>query len=422
MSASGHGDESPSLPARLKMTSWLETASTYAVMAALNSEGAEARFVGGAVRNSLLGEDVSDIDIASTTEPSDTLARLRRAGIKTLPTGIAHGTVTAITPERHFEITTLRRDVQTDGRRAKVVYGSNWEEDARRRDFTFNALYADKNGTLYDPLNGYADVMAKRICFIGDARTRIREDYLRILRFFRFHAIYGGVFDTTALEACIAERDGLLTLSGERMRQELFRLLLAQNVIRALEVMMEAGILRVILPEATMMTRLSGLTGLQRNAGALPDALLRFGALITDDARARQTVAARFKLSNSERERLLAMTSPTKLEEVFSPQDGRRMIYEAGVQAYKDRLALAWAEDKTGKSSSHWRELAALAQEWEIPRFPISGADLKEFGVSEGPRMGTLLAIIESEWIAGDFMQDRATLLDIIKKHLQSGR
>lgn len=403
------------MSAELAGQPWLTAPATAAVMDALEASGGKAcaRFVGGAVRNALLGCEVDDVDIATTLSPQEVIEALKAAGLRAIPTGLEHGTVTAISESQPFEITTLRRDVETDGRRAVVAFTEDWAEDARRRDFTLNALYADREGTVFDPVGaGLADARAGRIVFVGDARTRIAEDYLRILRFFRFHAWYGrGEADVEALEACAEMAPGMERLAAERISKELMKLLAAQSPRAALMMMATTGVLRQVAPAASNVMRLSKLVRVEAEAGAGPDALLRLAALLPDDEVEAVQTAQRLRLSNAQRARLAAaLTTEPPIGGGMSQRDARRAIYEIGMQAFQDRVLLAWASDGPGEAGP-WLALRKLAQDWTPPAFPLSGDDALAAGARPGPAVGEALRLVERWWVDGDFAADRAAAL-----------
>jgi poly(A) polymerase len=400
------------MSASLGRPAWMTWARTAAVFDALEAAGGPgcARFVGGCVRNELLGRQVDDLDIATRLEPPAVTAALRAAGLKAVPTGVEHGTVTAVSGGRPYEITTLRRDVETDGRRAVVAFTTDWAQDAGRRDFTLNALYADRAGTVFDPLgSGVVDAQAGRIVFVGDAETRIREDYLRILRFFRFTAWYGrGGPDAAATAACAALKGGLAQLAAERVSKELLKLLAAPDPRAAMALMAQTGVLAQVLPEATSLARFEALAGLE--AG---DPELRLAALMSGGAAEAVAAARRLRLSNGLRDRLAAAAEPEPaLAADMTPADARRALYAIGAQAFLDRarLCAAAAGDAAG-----WRGLIDLAGAWTRPRFPLGGADVAALGIPPGPRVGALLREAEAWWIAGDFPDDRAALLARLK-------
>lgn len=408
----------------LARAAWLNEADTRAVMAALAAGGGTARFVGGCVRNALLGEKVADIDIATTETPEKAQALLEAKGIKVVPTGIAHGTVTAVTPTRHFEITTLRVDVATDGRRADVAFTGDWLEDAKRRDFTINALYCDADGALHDPLGGREDLKARRIRFIGDARQRIREDYLRILRFFRFHAWYGkGEPDAAGLRACAEEREGLRQLSGERIRDELLKIAKADAAGAAFRQMAASGILAIVLPEASRLDRFEKLVAIEAEQLFVLDAdpIPRLGAMLDLDEAGVKSLAARLKLSNRDRDRLAAMlTDRTKIVCYLSMREVRRALYLMGRDLFKDRVLLGWAEDRPGHNTFQWRALLAMADSWQKPEMPLTGDMIKAAGVPEGPEIGRVRKEVEEWWVDSDFIDDEFSIIERLKAVVQA--
>jgi poly(A) polymerase len=395
---------------------------TVAVMEALTSAGGEARFVGGCVRDALLGRKVSDVDIATQEPPERVMNLLARAGIKAIPTGITHGTVTAVIDAKHFEITTLRRDVETYGRHAKVEYTDDWQADAARRDFTINALFCGIDGAIYDPFGGVTDLKARRVCFVGDPEARIREDVLRLLRFFRFHAHYGdSAPDPAALAACSRLAHLLPTLSGERVRGETLKLVIGPEPASVVELMRETGVLAQFLPEATRIDRLRAVVGIEvtltRDMARRADPIRRLAALLDGTERSAVAVATRLRFSNAERDRLVALADDTQLSFDLPAPARRRLIYRYGRDRYRDLVLLRWAEaiTKGGAVDQHlndsWMELLRAGAEWNAPRFPLKGRDAVRLGVSPGPAVGRLMATIEDWWIAGDFQADRSTCL-----------
>lgn len=370
---------------------WREDPALLAVLAALG--GAEmTRAVGGAVRDSLLGQPVSDVDLATRLLPEEVVARLAAAGLKSAPTGIAHGTVTAISGGRGYEVTTLRRDVATDGRRATIAFTGDWAEDAARRDFTINALYADPiSGEVFDPVGGLSDLEAKRVLFIGDAAARIDEDHLRILRWFRFLGRFGVDDPDAATFAIVAGRAAKLrSLSRERVADELLRILALPDPCPVVRLMVDAGVLAEILPEAMDrgVARLEVLVNAEREAGIAGDAGRRIAALLAGDVPAADRAAARLKFSNRLRKRIGVALSD-------SPEGGARTLaYRIGVAGATDRLLLAGAPGCVS-------ELAG----WDVPRLPFSGGDLVELGVTAGPDVARLLKALEERWIAAGFPQ-----------------
>ena len=408
---------------------WLKDADLQRLLSALNAGGEEARIAGGAVRNALLGEAVADVDIATTTPPEETIRRAEAAGFKTIPTGIEHGTITVIAGRRPFEVTTLRADVETDGRRAKVIFGRDWKADAERRDFTINALYAEADGIVVDLIGGLADLESRMLRFIGDAEARIREDYLRILRFFRFFAWYGsGRPDAEGLKACARLKDGLDQLSAERVWSELKKLLAAPDPSRALLWMRQTGVLSKVLPESEKwgIDAIHGLVAAERDLGWAADAMLRLEAIVPPDAKRMQVLAERLRLSNVEAERLKLWALAPKIEPGSSESDLARKLYRCGRQPIVDRLRLALASARARASESNdalveaggYSRLLKFAAKWTATKFPLKGADLQAIGVAAGPEMGKLLKRLEEEWVEADFRLDSGALLERAARHL----
>jgi poly(A) polymerase len=370
--------EAPTL--RIPPPPFLAEPALAAVLAALP----EARLVGGCVRDALAGLPVADIDLATPRRPEAVAAALRAAGLKASPTGIAHGTITAISAHRGFEVTTLRRDVATDGRRAVVAYTEDWREDAARRDFTINAMFMTREGEVFDYFGGVADLRAGRVRFVGDPATRIAEDYLRILRFFRFWARYGrGEPDAAAVAAIAAAVPGLARLSAERVWSELKRILAAPDPRAAVDLMARLGVLAAVIPEGAAPERLAALAA----SGAPEDALLRLAALLGGDATA---FAARLKLSKAERERLLAMRAASAPPVDADDATLRRALAEWPRAVVIDRVWLA------GGDRALLSRLAAMPP----PEFPLRGRDLRRAGVPAGPEVGRLLRELRAWWLA----------------------
>lgn len=389
---------------------WLTAPATHAVMQALEAAGGPgcARFVGGCVRNSLLGQAVDDIDIATTLQPQETIAALKAAGLKAVPTGVEHGTVTGVSERRPYEITTLRRDVETDGRRAVVAFTHDWAEDAARRDFRLNALYADAAGQVFDPTGGgLADAAAGRIVFVGEAETRIREDYLRILRFFRFYAWYGrGAPDADGLAACAALKAGMAKLSAERVSKELLKLLAAPDPRAAMRAMAETGVLGQVLPQAQPLQLFEAM------CAATTDPVLRLSALLPTDAKAVTAIASGLRLSNAVRDRLAAAVGDgPAVSPSLSDAQARAALYRLGRRVFEDRLMRAEAGGEGDGS-----RLRVLAADWTPPKMPVSGRDLARLSVPVGPETGRLLKAFEEGWIADDFPTEghKARLLALI--------
>ena len=403
----------------LKNQIWLRDDETQKVMSALN-DGATARFVGGCVRNALMSVPVEDVDIATSDEPATSTAKLEAAGFKVVPIGADHGTVMAVGAERSYEVTTLRVDMETDGRHADVAFTQDWQGDAERRDFTFNALYADADGTVHDPLGGHDDLKARRVRFIGDAETRIKEDYLRILRFFRFHAAYGeGDLDPESLQACAANRDGLAKLSAERIQTELFKLLGADNAVPVVRAMAAAGILGDVVPEASRLDRFERLLDIEVTQLFSSDPVLRLGAIV--DGAEATTTAARVRLSSADRDRLTAMRSDdTKIVCYLSMREVRRALYNLGLQLFKDRVMLGWADDGKTTNAFQWRALLAMADSWERPELPLTGSMIMSAGVPEGPEIGRVRDEVEEWWIDSDFTEDEFSIIERLKAVVQA--
>ncbi len=389
----------------------MREATTRSVIAALEAAGGQgcARFVGGCVRDALLDRERPDldIDIATTLTPPRVIGALEAAKLKAVPTGVEHGTVTAVAKGRPFEITTLRRDVETDGRRAVVAFSTDWAEDAARRDFRLNALYMDPDGRLHDPTGGgVEDALAGRIVFVGNPDTRIREDYLRVLRFFRFLAGYGrGEPDAEALAACARLKAGLEGLSGERVAKELLKLLAAEDPRQATRLMAETGVLGVLLPSVAGLARFEALVAID------VDAALRLAALLPDDRAEVAKVAKRLRLSNALRDRLLAACSDaTPVDLGLSPQAARVAIYRLGAPTFRDRVKLAWASADGGAAPA----LLALVDGWTPPPFPVSGEQIKAAGVPEGPAVGRVRREVEAWWLGEDFAPGTAEALQFV--------
>jgi poly(A) polymerase len=390
---------------------WLTSGPTARVLALLNSDGEEARVVGGAVRNALLKIPIGDIDIATTAVPVEVIRRAKAAGIKSVPTGIEHGTVTLVVDGQPFEVTTLREDTETFGRKAKVAFGRDWVIDAQRRDFTINGLSVDADGVVHDHVGGLDDIAARRVRFIGDPNQRIAEDYLRILRFFRFHAAHGaGEPDRAGYLACIGGRAGLVTLSAERMRMEMLKLMIAEGVIGAVTAMADGGLLLLVLGGVAYIGPLTGMVLVERQLGLAPNAIRRFGALavaVTEDAR---RLGTRLRLTNAEARTLDSMGHRWWRLAGMDEATARRRLYRLGEERYRDRLMLAWARVGAEADTESWRELATLPERWHAPKFPLKAADFIARGIAEGPGLGHVLALAEDAWLAADFPLEEGTV------------
>jgi len=409
---------------RLAPRPWMTTPETAAVFDALEAAGGAdcARFVGGCVRNSLIGRPIDDIDIATTLTPAAVTAALKAAKIRAIPTGVEHGTVTAVAGSKPFEITTLRRDVETDGRRAVVAFTKDWREDAGRRDFTLNALYARRDGAIFDPTGrGVEDARAGRIVFVGEPEQRLREDYLRILRFFRFLAWYGkGEPDAAALAACTALKDRVATLAAERISKELLKLLAADDPRPAVALMARSGVLGVVLPGASDLGRFDRLVEIETEQLFETDPVLRLAALSPPDPAAARELAMRLRLSNADRDRIVAAADPEPvLKSWMSPKEIRRALYRLGAQAFRDRAKLAWAAADGTAATSQWRGMIALGEGWTPPAFPLSGEDVMAAGAPEGPMVGQVLREVEDWWIDQDFIDDRLSAVEKLKAVVQ---
>lgn len=407
MSPPKHG-ALPSLAAE----EWLRAQETQAVLKALTLAGYEARAVGGAVRNSLLQRPVKDIDIATTATPPEMIAAAHKAGLKTFETGIEHGTITIVANHAPFEVTTLRRDEHTDGRHARVAFTSDWMQDASRRDFTINALYCDGEGTLFDPLGGYGDLNHRRVRFIGVPEDRIREDYLRILRFFRFTAEYtAGEPDAAGLQASIALKSGITQLSGERRRVELLRILSTARAPAIASTMQDCGILALALGTPSNAELMARIAGLEKAGSAVPDPILRLGAASLSKPGGAKVLRDSLKLSSNEYERLARMALPDRaFDPASSETSAKAFLYRHGAQAFRDGVLLAWARAKADELDPAWLQRLTLAHRWQAPELPVRGADVLALGVPSGPEVGRILSAFEDWWIAADFPMTPALL------------
>ena len=382
-----------------------------ALLGLLNSQGEEARVVGGAVRNALLRLPVDELDIATTAVPDEVVRRVEGAGWKTVPTGIEHGTVTVLIGGRPFEVTTLRRDVETYGRKAKVVFGRDWVDDAERRDFTINALSLSVEGKVHDYVGGLADLATHRVRFIGDPAQRIAEDYLRILRFFRFHAWYGqGTPDPAGLDACIRARGGIETLSRERVRTELLKLMLAPHATPTLALMSETGLLGSVLGGVALLASFENMVKVEAAAGFEADAVRRLGALSVWVAEDGERLAQRLRLSNADAERLSALERWWQISPAAGEHFARTLLYRLGAQHFVDQVLLAWSRSAAGAVHREWRALAEMPQTWTAPEFPLRASDFIARGLAPGPALGAAMRSAETSWIAADFPADRAAI------------
>jgi poly(A) polymerase len=400
--------------ARVLNAPWLSSGPTSRILKLLNGGGEEARVVGGAIRNALLDIPIGDIDVATTALPEEVVKRAKEVGIKSVPTGIEHGTVTLVAEGQPFEVTTLREDTETFGRKARVSFGRDWVGDARRRDFTINALSVGADGVVHDYVGGLEDIAVRRVRFIGEPRERIEEDFLRILRFFRIHAAFGeGDIDRDGYLACIAERAGLATLSAERVRMEMVKLLVADGAVAACIAMADGGLLQAITGGVGYTGTFAAMIAAERALELKPDAMRRLAALgvaVTEDAR---RLAVRLRLSNNEAKALDSMGHRWwRLEGMDEPR-ARRRLYRLGEAPYRDRLMLAWARAGKATDAARWTELARLPQRWIAPKFPLRAADFVSRGIAEGPSLGHVLTLAEDAWLAADFPLEPAALASL---------
>ncbi|MDA0655845.1 MAG: CCA tRNA nucleotidyltransferase [Proteobacteria bacterium] len=391
--------------------------STQTVLRALGASGAEVRFIGGCVRDAILQRPINDIDIATTATPDEVIDLLAKSAIKALPTGLDHGTVTAVIEHKSFEITTLRRDVETDGRHAVVAYTKDWREDAERRDLTMNALSLSLDGIIHDYVDGYEDALSGTVKFIGDATTRIKEDVLRLLRFYRFFAHYGAPpANEEARAACRTLAPLLSTLSGERIRKEFFELLGAEDPTATLYIMRSDKIFAGFLPEAENFDHLTALIRLEIHlhpqwpSFIMPDAKRRLAALLGGGAEAVLAISDRLKMSNADRKRLHDLACGVKQ----NPQHDtlQRTLYEMGSEHTRDRLLLEWAIQ--GPPKNHPEQIKTVAT-WRRPEFPLTGGDVLTLGVEAGPTIGLHLKSVENWWVDQAFTPDRTQCLDHLR-------
>jgi len=385
---------------RLEIQAWMTAPETRSVMQALSANDTIVRFIGGCVRDAVLGRTVTDIDIATPDEPARVIDKLTTAGIKSVPTGIEHGTVTAIVAHQPFEITTLRRDIETDGRHAVVAYTDDWQEDAARRDFTMNAIYCDIDGALYDPEAGLADIAEQQVRFVGDPARRIAEDALRILRFYRFMAqLEFSDVDGSGDAACRTATELLDGLSGERIAREMYKLLSSGNPVPTLQTMIDGAILQHVLATDGDLDRLRGLSELEQELD-LVDPVRRLSAFAGD-----MDVGMRWRLSNVDQARLAVMSSvPDDFSSAMSRKNLRRVLYQQGRDSVIDWILLAWADDP---SHSGWRGHLQAAQAWQEVTLPLKGQDVLDLGIEPGPRVGEIVREVENWWLDGDFSASR---------------
>ncbi len=403
---------------KLDHAAWLEGGGLPRLLDVLDRDGEEARVVGGAVRNALLGIAIHEVDVATTAVPDEVVRRVQAAGFKPVPTGIEHGTVTVVIDRHPFEVTTLRQDVETYGRHAKVAFGRDWKVDAERRDFTINALSATRDGAVYDYVGGLEDLAARRVRFIGDPGKRIGEDYLRILRFFRFHAAYGTSDhpDAAGLAACIAGRDGLDLLSRERVRMEIMKLVVAPHAVPTLVSMTDAGLLLRVFGGVSFLASFENMAKVEAAIGGKPDPVRRLGALGVMVAEDAERLWQKLRLTNAEHERLASMAEGwRRMSSGLSEGQARALLYRLGPEHFTDHALLAWARSDATAHDMTWHALATLPQRWSAPAFPLKAADFIARGVEKGPALGAALTAAEQAWIAAGFPGDADVLADIVK-------
>lgn len=396
---------------------WLTTGGLPRLLGVLDCDGEEARVVGGAVRNALLDMPIAEVDVATTAVPDEVVKRVTAAGFKPVPTGIEHGTVTVVIDKHPFEVTTLRKDVETYGRHAKVEFGRDWKADAERRDFTINALSATRDGAIYDYVGGLADLGQRRVRFIGDPAKRIAEDYLRILRFFRFHAAYGTSDhpDAAGLAACIAGREGLDQLSRERVRMEMLKLVVAPHAVPTLIAMTDAGLLLRVLGGVSYLASFENMTKVEAAIGAEPNAVRRLGALAVAIPEDAERLWQKLRLANNEHERLASMgESWGRISPLYGEKAAKALLYRLRPQNFTDRVLLGWARSAASANDSEWHGLATLPQRWTAPVFPLKAADFMKRGVPQGPALGSAIAAAEQAWLMAGFPDDQAALDAIV--------
>jgi len=412
------------VPTSLAGASWLTDRRTQAVFTLLDSEGEEGRVVGGAVRNALFGVPVRDLDFATTATPEMVTQRAEAAGYRVVPTGFDHGTVTVVVGGRPFEVTTLREDIETDGRHAVVRFGRDWTADAWRRDFTVNALSVSSDGTVHDPLGGYDDVEARRIRFIGDPERRIAEDRLRILRFFRFHAEYGeGELDEPSLSASIHARHALRALSAERVGHEMRRLVVAKGAAATLEAMQDSGILPVVFGGVGYVATFRRLVAIEEGLSVEPDMSLRLAALGCRIAEDAERLTAHLRLSNAERDRMLAAVEHGEgFRPLWGEREARHRLYRLGPETYRDAAIFGFLRSDASPGDAGRQALIRLPERWQAPSFPISGRDILAASSLRGPSVGALLGDLEAWWIERDFVPDEAALRARLQQMIASAQ
>ncbi len=406
----------PECPPSLGDQAWLTARPTQVVLKLLEDAGYEARVVGGAVRNALLGTPVRDLDVATTATPDQVIAAAEAAALHVVPTGLKHGTVTIVVDREPIEVTTLREDVATDGRHAQVRFTTVWQADAARRDFTINALYCAADGTIHDPLGGYRDIVSRSVRFIGDPNARIGEDYLRILRFFRFSAEYGtAAIDRVGLKACIQMRHGLRRLSGERIRQEVVKLLVAPRMPEAMQAMRDYGLLGEVLPAVPRLGHLARLAGHEPRGSAM----LRLACLALSAREDVERISKTLRLSNADKAILENLSAVIAVRDAPSLKMAKRWLYGIGREAYSDRMLYLTTQSFRSLGDPRWRALEDLPRTWRRPTFPLAGRDAIAAGATPGPAIGRLLRALEAEWIESDYALTREELLEKLSRILK---
>lgn len=396
---------------------WVQDKPLQTLFDILCARGGDARVAGGAVRNALMGMPASDVDLCTTVLPQEVMNRVEAAGHKAVPTGIEHGTITVVIEGKAFEVTTLRKDIETDGRHAVVEFGTDWQEDAKRRDLTINGLYCDRDGKVYDFVDGYKDILAKEVRFIGDAQTRIKEDSLRILRFFRFFAWYGeGRPDAAGLKACNLNKALLENLSVERVWMELKKMLAAPDPGRAILWMRTTGILALVLPETHKWgtETIPGLLRLEQEQGWLPDALFRLMGMVRPDVETMQTLSKRMSFSKKETKRMIAWADNSAPKHDVLNDDLEKLLYLGNQQGMIDAMKLEVVHlrgREEDAAANAMLNLITHAQSWQKPNFPLQGQDLISRGMEAGPEMGVKLKQLEEAWIESGFKLGRDALL-----------
>ena len=401
---------------KLGNAAWLTAGALPRLLGVLDRDGEEARVVGGAVRNALLGMPIAEVDVATTAVPEEVVKRVTAMGFKPVPTGIEHGTVTVVIDKHPFEVTTLRKDVETYGRHAKVEFGRDWKTDAERRDFTINALSATRDGTIYDYTGGLDDLEQRRVRFIGDPAKRIAEDYLRILRFFRFHAAYGTSDhpDATGLAACIAGRDGLDQLSRERLRMEMMKLVVAPHAVPTLISMTDAGLLLRVLGGVSYLASFENMAKVEAAIGLEPNAVRRLGALAVAIPEDAERLWQKLRLANNERERLASMGEGWgRISPLYGEKAAKALLYRLRPQQFTDRVLLGWARSAATAHDADWHALATLPQRWTAPVFPLKAVDFMKRGVEKGPALGASIRAAEDAWIVAGFPGEASALDEI---------